>query len=129
MPKIGLKTNFQGFNLLLLHVKKRFSCLPSGQLLLKSLQNAISSLSLCFKQVSYFNNALYLGPGICQASDARNTTFTQSQDLCDSWHLRLIGVLIEVSCHHIVADRIICRLRSRRFGEVCFCACESQGSF
>lgn len=104
MPQIGLKTNFQGFNLLLLHVKKRFSCLPSGQPLLKSLQNVISSLSLCFKQVSYFNSALYLGAGICQASDGRNATFTQSQDLCDSWHLCLIGVCIKVSCRHIVAD-------------------------
>lgn len=90
--------------MLLLHVKKRFRCLPSGQLLLKSLQNAMSSLSLCFKQVSYFNSALYLGPGICQASDARNATFTQSQDLCDSWHLCVIGVCIKVSCRHIVAD-------------------------
>lgn len=97
-------TNFQGFFFAPFTCQQTFFCCsPSGQLLLNSLQSA-TSLSLRVEQVSYFNNALYLGPGICQASDARNATFTQSQDLCDSWHLCLIGMCIKVSCRHIVAD-------------------------
>lgn len=63
--------------------------------------------------------------GIWKAEDAANTTFTRSQDLCNSRHLFLIVVCMKVSRHHIVADlspRYL-RITLESQGKVCVFVC------
>lgn len=115
------RTDFQKYRFTRLYVNKHFC--SSQFLKMLPLDNAL----LFIKRICIHSSIF--GVWSCKTEDVTNTTFTQSQILCNSWHLFLIVVCIKASHHHIVAVHLsLAALFTANHMERCVFVCESQGS-